>query len=108
MISWKIKTIEMKFLTIESIRAHTKIFHDCEDEVLEAKGEAAEESILMLLNRSYEDLIETYGKVPGPIVEAALILTEHFYRHSGPTEPVNLSAVPYSYDYLVKPYMILY
>ena len=58
----------MKWLNLEKIKAQLRIepdFHD-EDEWLEDAGESAEEAIMEVLNRSYEDLYEVYGRIPAP------------------------------------------
>ena len=55
----------MKWLTLPKIKAQLRIepdFHD-EDDWMEDAGETAEDAILELLNRSYEDLFEVYGGV---------------------------------------------
>ena len=98
----------MKWLTIEYIKQHSRIDYDCEDSLLELYGEAAENTILAWINRSYENLIETYTKVPAEIVQASLLLTGMSYKEREPASGQNLSAVPYgTIDTLIKHYMIL-
>ena len=99
----------MKWLTLEKIKDQIRMEHDfhLEDGFLEECGEGAEETILSLCNRSYEDLIENYGKVPAQIVRASLLLVAQGYKEHEPTSAQNLSAVGYSFDLMVKPYMVL-
>ena len=98
----------MKWLKIEYIKQHSRIDYDCEDEMLELYGEAAEDTILSWCNRSYEDLIKEFGKVPAGIVQASLLLTAQSYKEREPASGQNLSAVPYgTIDTLIKHYMIL-
>lgn len=99
----------MKWLTLEGIKAHLRIDHDYEDTLLEQYGTAAENGILKLCNRSYENIVETYGEedVTSNLTIAALLLTEHLYTHRGPTENVNISIIPYGVDFWVKPYIRL-
>lgn len=98
----------MKWLKIETIKSQTRMDYDCEDELLELYAEAAEDTILSWCNRSYEDLIETYGKVPAGIVQASLLLVAQSYKEREPASAQNLSAVPYgTIDTLIKHYMIL-
>ena len=100
----------MKWLNLKDIKAQCRIeqdFHE-EDELLEMYGESAEETILDWCNRSYEDFIQTYGKIPMPIVHATMLLVDLSYKERNPVSMQNLSVVPYgNIDILVKPYMIL-
>ena len=95
----------MKWLTLEQIKAQCRIeqdFHD-EDELLEECGEGAEDSLLALLGRSFEDLIETYGKVPAPIRRASKLLAAGSYKDREAYSAQNLSAIPYgNIDFLIK------
>ena len=103
----------MKFLSIEYIKQHSRIDYDCEDSLLETYGDSAEETLTQYLNRGkrVEDMIESlreeYGQIPANIYHAALILVDHSYQHRSPASMQNLYTVPYSFDVLVKPYIIL-
>ena len=99
----------MKWLTLELIKQQCRIEQDFteEDSLLEMYGESAEEVLLNHLRRSYEDIIEEYGKTPAPLVHASLMLVDVSYQHRSPVSPQNMSRVPYSFDILVKPYMRL-
>lgn len=99
----------MKWLNLDKIKAQCRIetdFHD-EDELLEMYGESAEETVLNALGRSYEDLMETYGKVPMAVVHASLMLVDLSYQQRSPVSPQNMYLVPYTFDLLIKPYMRL-
>lgn len=97
----------MKWLTIDYIKQHSRIDFDCEDTLLELYGESAEETVLNICGRSYEDLIEVYGHVPTPLYYASLMLVDHSYEHRSPVSAQNLSIIPYGFDMMVKPYMRL-
>lgn len=99
----------MKWLTLEQIKAQLRIEADftAEDTLLGSYGEAAEETLLNYLNRPYQDIIERYGKVPLPLVQASLMLVDVSYQHRSPISVTNISLVPYTFDLLVKPYMRL-
>jgi uncharacterized phage protein (predicted DNA packaging) len=97
----------MKWLTLEWIKKHSRIDFDCEDDLLELYGEDAEQTILNLIGRSFDDLIETYGEVPKPLYVAALMLVEVSYTQRAPITQTNLYTVPYAFDMKVKPYMKL-
>ena len=99
----------MKWLTLEKIKAQCRIeldFHD-EDDWLIDTGEADEEAVLNILGRSYENLIETYGRVPAPIVKATLMLVDLSYQHRSPESPQQIYMVQYTFDLMIKPYLRL-
>lgn len=98
---------DMKWLTIDWIKAHSRIDFDCEDELLELYGEDAEETVLHLINRSYEEVMELWGTVPKPLYVAALMLVEVDYNHRSPESMNNMYAVKYGFDMKIKPYMKL-
>ena len=99
----------MKWLTLEQIKAQLRIEPDftAEDTLLKSYGEAAEETLLNYLNRPYLDIIERYGKVPEPLVQASKMLVDVSYQHRSPISVTSISLVPYTFDLLVKPYMRL-
>ena len=97
----------MKYLTIEDIKAQLRLDFDCDDALLELYGQGAEDTILYLCNRTYENLIGTYGEVPAAIRQVTLELVCSSYEHRSPASPQNLSAVPYNFDLLVKEYIVL-
>ena len=97
----------MKWLTLEWIKKHSRIDFDCEDELLELYGEDAEQTVLNIINRSFDDLIEQYGEAPKPLYVAALMLVEVSYTQRAPISQQNMYVVPYAFDMKIKPYMKL-
>ena len=97
----------MKWLTLDWIKKHSRIDFDCEDDLLELYGEAAEEAVLNVIARSYTEVIEQYGEVPKPLYVASLMLVETSYTQRAPISQQNMYAVPYAFDMMVKPYMKL-
>ena len=98
----------MKWLTLPKIKAQLRIeadFHD-EDEWLEDAGEAAEDAILEVLNRSYTDLYEVYGRIPAPIRQTSLMLVDSLYQFRGKDAIQTLQSNP-TFALLLKPYMRL-
>ena len=98
----------MKWLTLERIKQQLRIepdFHD-EDEILELYGESAEDAILEVLNRSYEDMYEVYGRIPAPIVHASLMLVAQSYKDREKDLVQQVYANP-TFSLLLKPYMRL-
>lgn len=105
----------MKWLTIEYIKTHSRIDYDCEDSLLELYGEAAEQTILNIINRSYDELVEKFGStdssgnklVPAPIIHASLMIVDNSYQFRAAATPQNIYATLYGVDALIKPYMKL-
>lgn len=100
----------MKYLTIDQIKQQLRLddqqaFDECN--LLELYGESAEETILNLLNRTMEDVIDEYGNIPAALRHATLMLVDNAYKERSPITPQNMSTVPYAFDMLVKPYMHL-
>ena len=99
----------MKWLTLQRIKQQLRIEEDFteEDDLLEMYGESAEEVLLNYLNRSFDDVMEVYGRMPAPLTHAALMLVDTSYQYRSPVSAQSMSLVPYTFDILVKPYMRL-
>jgi len=97
----------MKWLTLERIKQNSRIDDDSEDALLELYGESAEETVLNIIDRSYEEVVETYGDVPKALIHASLMLVDLSYQQRMPISTQNLYVMPYTFDVLVKPYMRL-
>lgn len=100
----------MKFLTFDTIKAQLRLDDEqaqLEHDLLCDYGEAAEDAVLNICNRTLEDIIEQYGKVPAPLRHVARMLVDEWYKHRSPVEQGQLSPVPYAFDLMLKPYMRL-
>ena len=99
----------MNWLTLPEIKQQLRIEPDytAEDDVLTGYGNSAEETVLNLCQRTYDDFISEYGKIPQPIVEASLLLVGLSYEHRTPVTQYQMYAVGYAFDLKVKPYMRL-
>ena len=100
----------MKFLTFDQIKAQLRLDDqqaEGEHDLLVLYGEAAEDMVLNTCNRTITDIFEQYGMVPKALVQAGLMLVAQSYQHREPASPQNLSAVTYSFDLLLKPYIKL-
>ena len=102
----------MKYLSLEYIKQHSRIDYDCEDELLELYGDAAEEAMSQILNRGKNteemvaDLTEVYGHVPAPIFPATLMLVASLYKDRE-KDLVQQAYTNTTFSILVKPYMKL-
>lgn len=100
----------MKFLTFDMIKAQLRLDDEqaeLEHDLLCEYGEAAEDTVLNICNRTLEDIIEQYGKVPAPLRHVARMLVDNAYKERSPISPQNMSTVPYAFDLMLKPYMRL-
>ena len=66
------KDTGLRWLTVEAIKTHCRIDFDCEDAELEQFGIAAEQAILDLTRRTYENFIDTYGEMAEAILEGEI------------------------------------
>ena len=99
----------MKWLTLNEIKDQLRIERDfdLEDDKLTGYGESAEDVILEICQRTYDDFIDTYGGIPRPIWEATLLLVSMSYQQGAAASTQQMYAVPYAFDMKVKPYMRL-
>lgn len=94
----------MKWLTIDYIKEHVRIDSDCEDSLLELYGDAAEETALNMMQRTKADLIEEYGKVPTPVIQATLLFVGDLYKNREMQITGNSNNINPAFGTLLKPY----
>lgn len=99
----------MKWLTLNDIKDQLRIERDfTDDDILLARyGESAENTILNICRRTYDDFISEYGDIPSDIVEASLLLVTVSYEHRAAVSQYQMYGVGYAFDMKVKPYMRL-
>jgi len=101
----------MKWLTIEYIKLHSRIDYDCEDAVLELYANSAEDTIMKLIRRDYDDIVENFGTegqpIPADLIHASLMLVDASYQYRTPVSTQNIYIVGYAFDMKIKPYMRL-
>lgn len=88
----------MKFLTDEQIKAQLTLDADIWQEkadIIRLWAESAEDTVIENCNRTFEDIIEEYGRVPPKLIHAALLLTAQSYHIGEPISDRNLYMVPY-------------
>ena len=92
----------MKWLEIDYIKKHSR---------LELYGEAAEETVMNIIGRDYDDIVANFGTeempIPAAIIQATLILVDTSYMQRTAVSPQQMFSVPYAFDMLIKPYMRL-
>ena len=97
----------LKWLSIDAIHAHCRIDYSCEDAELEQFGMAAEQAILDLTWRTYENFIDTYGRIPDPIFNASLLLVQSLYKNRDAEEQRDSKEIAFGFSFMVKNYMVL-
>lgn len=101
------KDTGLRWLSVQAIHDHCHIDFNCEDAELEQMGIAAEQAILDLTRRTYENFIDTYGRVPDPIFNASLLLVQNLYNNRDAADTQKKEASLYGFDLLLKNYMVL-
>lgn len=100
--------MSLRIVTLDEIKQQIRYdesLGSLEDEQLTSDGETAEQAVLNDIQRTLEDLTETYGAVPQPLKKAVLMLVDDYYHHRGATTSMPASSKVNGYDHLIKPYM---
>ena len=97
----------LKWLSIDAIHAHCRIDFNCEDAELEQMGITAEQAILDLTRRTYENFVDTYGRIPDPIFNASLLLVQSLYKNRDAEEQRDSKEIAFGFSFMVKNYMVL-
>ena len=97
----------LKWLSIDAIHAHCRIDFTCEDAELEQMGIAAEQAILDLTRRTFDNFIDTYGRIPDPIYNATLLLVQSLYKNRDAEEQRDSKEIAFGFCFMVKNYMVL-
>ncbi len=100
----------MKYLTFEQIKQQLRL-DDTQAEMertrLEGMAEAAEDAVLTIIRRPLRNVKQVYGHVPQKLIQVTLLLVDDWYQHRGTVENYSMSAVPYAFDFMLKPMMRL-
>ena len=98
----------MKWLTLNEIKDQLRIEHDftLEDQKLTMYGDSAEEVLMEVTRRTYDDFVENYGKIPTPIREVSLMLVTASYETGSAVSLQQLYSNP-TFEMKLKPYMRL-
>ena len=100
----------MKFLTFEQIKQQLRLGDEqaeMERTRLEGMAEAAEDAVLTIIRRPLRNVKQVYGHVPQKLIQVTLLLVDDWYQHRGTVENFSMSAVPYAFDFMLKPMMRL-
>lgn len=100
----------MEIITFDQIKDQLRLDDEQaaqERDLLLEYGEAAEETVLDLIRRPLDEVVCKYGKIPARLRRACLLLVDISYKERSPASSQNMSAVPYSFDLMIKPLMKL-
>lgn len=100
----------MKYLTFEQIKQQLRLSDEqaeFERMRLEGMAEAAEDAVLTIIRRPLRNVKQVYGHVPQKLIQVTLLLVDDWYQHRGTVENLSMSAVPYAFDFMLKPMMRL-
>ena len=113
---------ELKIVTLPELKAQMREDWDGEDDLIKLYGCAAEEAVVNGTRRTLEELkrigfAESTGIYiaedealpdgdwfPSRLKVAVLMLASHYFRNREPVASAAQNAVPYTIDFLVKPY----
>ena len=101
------KKTGLKWLSIDAIHQHCRIDFNSGDAEIEQMGIAAEQAILDLTRRTYENFIDTYGRIPDPIFNATLLLVQSLYKNRDAEEQRDSKEIAFGFSFMVKNYMVL-
>lgn len=101
------KETGLKWLNLDAIHQHCHIDFNCEDAELEQMGITAEQAILDLTRRTFENFIDTYGRIPDPIFNASLLLVQSLYKNRDAEEQRDSKEIAFGFSFMVKNYMVL-
>ena len=101
------KDNDFMWLTLDEILEHCRIDFAYDEEELKRDGQAAEQAILDLTRRTYNNFIDTYGRIPQPIVNASLLLTQSLYKNRDAEEQRDSKEIAFGFSFMVKNYMVL-
>ena len=104
------RTYTMRWLTLQDIKEQLRIEPDntAEDRLLTRYGAVAENFTLNYLQRTEDELKAMNKKdptqIPEEVIDACLLLVDHYYQHRGVISPQNLYLIDYGYDGLIMEY----
>ncbi|MGX8698234.1 MAG: head-tail connector protein [Prevotella sp.] len=101
------KDTGLRWLNLDAIHQHCRIDFNCEDAELEQFGMAAEQAVLDLTRRTFENFVDTYGRIPDPIFNASQLLVQSLYKNRDAEEQRDSKEIAFGFSFMVKNYMVL-
>lgn len=99
---------ELRVVTLEELKLQMHEDFEDEDAIITTYGIAAEDVVIDMTRRSYEELSAWEGRgFPVRLKLAILMLAANFHRNREPVAAVSQNPVPFSVSVLVKPFVKL-
>lgn len=95
------------YTTLEMIKKHLNVDADFTDDdaYIQYLYEVAEATVQVHLCVALEDLEDSNGKIPAPVVHAMMLFIGDMYNsREGNAYGVSVTQVPFSYEYLISLY----
>ena len=94
------------YTTLEMIKRHLNVdqdFHE-DDAYIQYLYEVAEATVQVHLCVALEDLEDSNGNIPAPVVHAILLFIGDLYANREVNAYTSVTTVPFGYDYLISLY----
>lgn len=101
------KETGLRWLNIDAIHHRLRIDYNDDDADLKAMAMDAEQCILDLTRRTYENFIDVYGRIPDPIFTASLLLVGSAYKNREADGQYDMKEIAFGFSFRVKNYMVL-
>ncbi|MGR4839115.1 MULTISPECIES: head-tail connector protein [Bacteroides] len=92
------------YVSVEALKAHLNVDYDNDDDYLESLSATAQASIEKYIQRPLSDC-EKGGELNPMLIHAIKILAGGFYANREPVAYANAQPLPYTLDYLVRPFI---
>ena len=103
----KQKETGLRWLNLDAIHQRLLIDFNCEDADLEEMARDAEQCILDLTRRTYNNFIDVYGRIPDPIFNASLLLVGSLYKNREAEDQRDSKEIAFGFAFRIKNYMVL-
>ena len=97
----------LRWLNLNAIHERLRIDYNNDDADLKAMAMDAEQCILDLTRRTYENFIDVYGRIPDPIFTASLLLVGSAYKNREADGQYDMKEIAFGFSFRVKNYMVL-
>ncbi len=92
------------YVTVEQLKKQCYVDSSDDDTYMEGLIEAAQTAVENDIQQPLSGL-ESGGKIPAPLMQAILLVAANLYTNREPVAFANPQPVPYTLQYLIKPYI---
>ena len=106
---------KLRIVSLDALKRQMKIDFEEDDDLIVMYGVAAEDAIINATRRSYEVLVMENRKrksdenagFPPMLYIAILMMAAQLYKNREPVSGLSQAVVPYTLDYMLKPWIKL-